>query len=80
MKEATKKKISVALKKYHRCARKQKCGNRHKRRIKPTLIKSKKRTTLKKRQLSKGQKTTKRMLKGLEARARFYDKVYKHLI
>ena len=82
MKDSTKKKISIALKRYHRCAKRSKCGNRHKRRIKPTLVKSssKKGTLKKKRSLSKGQKTTLKMLKGLKTRARFYDKVYKHTI
>ena len=41
MKASTKKKISIALKRYHACARRSGCGRKKRRRVALTQVKSK---------------------------------------
>ena len=81
MKESTKKKISIALRRYHSCCRGGGCGRRggkKKRRVALSQVKSKgKRGQIRKsRAASKGQRTAARLLKELEKKAREYDKKY----
>ena len=83
MKESTKKKISIGLRRYHSCCRGGGCGKRRggkkkKRRVALTQVKSKgKRGKIRKsRAASKGQRTAARLLKELERKAREYDKKY----
>ena len=54
MKDVTKKKISTALKKYHKCAKRHKCGAKKKRGKTPKPHKKKRGETLKKKKKGKG--------------------------
>ena len=83
MKESTKRKISIALRRYHECCRGGGCGKRRgkkkkKRRVALTRVKSKRKKgkIRMSRAASKGQQTAARLLKDLEKRASEYDKKY----
>ena len=80
MKASTKKKISLALKKYHACARRARCGRakRKQRRVALTQVKRKRKGNLK-RAASKGQQTAARLLRELEKKAAGYDKKYRSI-
>ena len=88
MKSSTKKKISIALRKYHACARRGGCGkqrrggakNKRRRRVALTQVKTtrkKGRISKRSRAASKGQQTAARLLRDLEKKAAGYDKKYK---
>ena len=81
MKASTRKKISAALKRYHACARRARCG-RKKRRVALTQVKSTRRKGRipKSRAASKGQQTAARMLRALEKKAAGYDKRYRKVL
>ena len=81
MKASTKKKISIALKRYHACARRSGCGRKKKRRVALTQVKSKgKKGRIKKRAASMGQQTAARMLRELEKKAADYDRKYRSVL
>ena len=81
MKASTRKKISIAMKKYHACARRSGCGRKKKRRVALTQVKTKgKRGRVRRRGASKGQQTAARMLRALEKKAAAYDKKYSKVL
>ena len=80
MKASTRKKISVALKRYHACARRSGCGRKKKRRVALTKVKSTGKKGRIRKAASKGQQTAARLLRALEKKAAAYDKKYKKVL
>ena len=81
MKASTKKKISIALKRYHACCRRSGCGRKKKRRVALTKVKATgKKGRIKKRAASKGQQTAARLLRELEKKAADYDRRFRSVL
>ena len=93
MKASTRKKISVALKRYHACARRSGCGRKKRvalpkaaptgkkgRRVALTKAASTGKKGRISRAASKGQRTAARLLRELEKKAAEYDKKYSSVL